>query len=223
MNPELLASSAVVVAGRVNPAIFTSHWLVKKGVLSEDDVASNPEAVYTPSVVHVPTKQFTLTVLEQQVVLAFASPQEPNVPLPSEPLVKIVEELGETPWQASGINFQWRIEVATSVELERILRAAVGSVESPLHRAFKATDARYGAYMSRTLDDGARLKLDIKPTRSPPDPAGVIQEYMLFAFNFHIDALEDDSNQTITKHLKSWVAYREKAAELMALVATEID
>jgi hypothetical protein len=73
----------------------------------------------------------------------------------------------------------------------------------PLFRKFNATDAGFGAYLSRDLL-GFRLKLDVKPVAGP-SPAHPGEQRLQFLYNFHADLPDGgEAAARIEQHLRRW-------------------
>lgn len=198
MIAEMTQANVVIIARQFNPSIFSQYWLIKNGILLEEDFPAG--WVYSPMFVDVPSRGFHLVVLPEQLQFAPSPPSEASQGLLASKVGGIVETLPHTPYTAAGLNFVWQI-AHESLSVADLTRRAFFKTESPVFRHFDTEDAQFGAYMSKDAL-GCRLNLDVKPvilTR------GEISEGRLqFSFNFHKDLSEENKVERILDLLGKW-------------------
>jgi hypothetical protein len=198
MNLELVGHNAVVVAHQFNPSVISQVWLVRNGIIVEEDIGSG--CVFTDVVVQMHSEKFNLLVTPQQC--QFAPPVDDDRPeeLVVEKVGTLVQNLPHTPYNAMGLNFIWH---ATPPDVCVASRNIFFNASSPLFGEFDTEDARFGAYMSKDAL-GCRLRLNIKPVVVTP-PGGEPLDTLQFSFNFHRDVgNEDDPVASIMETLEKW-------------------
>lgn len=60
MQRDLFASAVVVVANVFNPSIVSQVWLVRNGLLGEDELPPNSGSVFADALVQVVAPRYTL-------------------------------------------------------------------------------------------------------------------------------------------------------------------
>jgi hypothetical protein len=205
-----VGANTVVVANQFNPSIVTQLWLVRNGLLKEDDF--KPGCIFTDMVVHVKARDFTLMVVDAQCQFAPCKDRLDDQELVVDKVGSLVRLLPETPYRAVGLNFLWHL-VPEDGDVPAISRGLFFTSDGPLHREFDDPTARFGAYMSKDAF-GARLKLDVKPIIVEQDT--VRKERIQFAFNLHLDIAEaDDPVARIQGMLGCWSAVREETSRIV--------
>jgi hypothetical protein len=202
-------STAVVVARRFNVTAARQHWLVKQGIIGEDDLLEG--ALFTDTVVQLPTNRFVLLLLPDQLqfVPTVSADEEQTVIL--QKLGKIVEILPHVPYKALGLNFNWQFRPADG-DTARVTREMFFVQDRPLFSIFSGEDARFGGYLSK--DHGEfRLKLNVTPTTLPQE--GGEEPFVRFAFNFHRDVEEDSAAADILRCLARWEELRTEVARII--------
>ena len=184
MEMTLVDGSVVLVAHQFNPAIIDKHWLIKHGIVTEDDILSG--GIYIPHLSRMNTKDFRLTVFPEQLQFSPVNPNECSQEQIRNILGGIVERLPETPYMAAGINFLWHL--TPDVTMQAFTRRLFYQ-ERKVHEFFDTLDGRYGAYFSKEIF-GTRLKLDIKPITIKKENA--LTETLRCSFNYHKDLVSED-------------------------------
>src|SRR5262245_25862580 len=155
----LVESAAVVVARRFNVTAAREHWLVKHGIIGEDDLLEG--CLFSDAVVQLRTRRFQLLLLPDQLqfvpVISTGDAQSVII----DTLGKIVRTLPHVPYKALGLNFTWHLSPEDG-DTNRVTRELFYVPDRPLFRAFSGVDARFGGYLSKDYD-GFRQKLDVKP------------------------------------------------------------
>ncbi len=210
-------SAAVVVARRFNVTAARQHWLVKQGIIGENDLLEG--ALFSDTVVQVPTSQFLLLLLPDQLQFVPTVPADQEQSVILEKLGKIVQTLPHVPYKALGLNFTWLLRPADR-DTVTLTRKMFFVPDRPLFRIFSEQESRFGAYLSKNHGD-FRLKLDVIPTTLPQDEG---QEHCLrFAFNFHRDVEEDGAAEDIVRCLARWDELRTEVKHMIEEVGKGIE
>ena len=202
-------SAAVVVARRFNVTAAREHWLVKQGIIGENDLLEG--ALFSDTVVQAPTSRFVLLFLPDQLQFVPTVSSDEEQPIILEKLGKIVGTLPHVPYKALGLNFNWLFRPADG-DTARVTREMFFVQDRPLFSIFSGQDARFGGYLSK--DHGEfRLKLHVTPTTLPQE-AGE-EHCVRFAFNFHRDVEGDDAAADILRCLARWDELRTEVGRII--------
>jgi hypothetical protein len=201
-------SAVVVVAQQFNPSIVTQMWLVRHGVLADEDFQEG--SLHSDFIVQVRSRLFHMLVLPEQLQFVPLGPPDDHQRLIVEKIGMIVRTLPETPYRAVGLNFNWHLTPADG-NIARLTRDLFYCRDRPLDRRFAADDANYGGYLSKNFA-GFRFKLDIKPILVPlvTGPENRLQ----FFFNFHCD-LGEEAAAEIQQRLLHWDEVRREAEQVI--------
>ncbi|MDP2314850.1 MAG: hypothetical protein Q8P41_18255 [Pseudomonadota bacterium] len=211
MRASLASQNVVIAANVLNPSLFTPNWLVRHGIVAEDDIL--PGIIVTDALAQVPTSRFSLLVLPQQ--LQFIPPSDAAVPdLLESALGRLIDLVPHTPFLAVGLNFHWHLD-AGGEPMTAASRRLFGRADAPVYRHFADADAQFGAYLSRDVAHGARLKLDIKPALLR-DAEGNNVHRLLFAFNFHKAVGGDNAAGLVREILAGWAEFDSLARTILA-------
>ena len=210
MSHLLMNSAIVIVARQFNPSIVRSDWLIRNGILGEEDFM--PGCVFTDMLVQVRSRMFDLLVAPEQCQLTPLVEPDEQQQLISEKVGTIIRTLPHTPYTALGLNFDWRLspEKTTVGTLSRHLFFVP---ESPLHKELDSEDARFGGYVSKDVL-GFRMKLNVKPIQDLEDEE---RQWLQFGFNFHLDlpSGQEDRIATIESALTRWHAARAESERIL--------
>jgi len=212
MTIELAGANVVVAANQFNPTVFSQLWLVRNGLLAEEDFG--PGFLFSQAVVQLATPQFLLLVVPSQLQFTPSEQIQAQQGLIIEKVGRIVERLPHTPYVAIGLNFVWHLR-DEHTRIEELSRDLFFKNDSDLYRRFDTQDARFGAYLSRNFL-GCRLKLDVKPISLDESGHDEMQR-LQFAFNFHRDLGDgaEEASRRIQDMLGRW---DEARAESMQIV-----
>jgi len=216
MTLKLVGANVVIVAQQFNPSIISQLWLVRNGLLQEDDF--RPGCVFSDMVAQVNASQFRMLVVPDQCQFSPAVPSDQEQALVVDKVGMIARSLPHTPFRAIGLNFLWHLDPADH-DVRSVSRDLFFVANSPLYEEFAVQDARFGAYMSKDAF-GGRLKLDVKPLTIQHE--GRDEERIQFAFNFHLDLgnLEDPVG-SIEESLHRWNEVREGSSRIVHLTKRE--
>jgi hypothetical protein len=218
MSIGLVSSNLVIVARHFNPSVFSQLWLVRNGIMEEQDFVAG--CVFSDQAVNVDSHQFALLVVPPQLQFAPKVLPEQQGSLVQAKIGAIVRALPHTPYTAIGLNFFWHVQPEDG-DVAALTRALFYRDNQPMCRLFDTEDARFGAYFSKATF-GCRLKLDIKPImlQGKEERSEVVQ----FAFNFHLDLPPDgdEAVAAIERHLEIWDQARSESANITHQSAAEV-
>jgi hypothetical protein len=184
-------ASIVAVADEINVSTFKPFWLNNQGILSQDELSG--ECLFTPGAVQIPTKVFSLLVLPNRIQIAFAEMEESLVMTPLHRVIGgILNGLPHTPFKALGFNFEFFVGPEDPSTFGEWNHRHFYSPCSALICPPQVENTRFGSYSSINFN-GMRLKLDVKPVRGTTTAPAISsalensQEWMHFAFNYHLD------------------------------------
>lgn len=205
---QFINENAVVTANKFNLSVISQIWLVRSGVVDEDDWEAG--SIFTPALIQFATPSFGLLLVEDRLqVIPRGNGDHQEVV--SRVIGRIVETLPHTPFTGIGINFTWHLASGRHSPYET-QRALFFQANGPLGQEFDCADARYGAYYSRDVGN-IRLKLNALPiTINSPNGR---EERTQFLFNFHADVT--DAGQ-IMERLNRWNELKEQATSLISRV-----
>ncbi len=181
-------ATVVLVANQFNPSILSEHWLAKHGIVPDDE--TERKTLMVPGLSQLVTARFAIEGRPNRVQVTLASPLDETAPtVVLDTIGRIAQLLPETPYSALGLNFHWQ---AASTDRDRVAsgqREMFAAAGSPVYGFFAASDARFGAYLSKDVL-GFRLKLIVLPVTPETDDGPA--EGMNCQFNFH-KALDHDA------------------------------
>jgi hypothetical protein len=218
VDKRLVTCNAVVVAKQLAPSILSQLWLVRNGLVREEELAQG--CIFTPDVVQVVTKEYNLLALSNRIQFSPLRHGTRTGAMVQDHVGKIVSAMSDTPYTAVGLNMNWHVLPGTDSFAAAMERLAAPRGSS-IFGAFDTPDARYGAYFSRDAL-GFRVKLDIKPINLANQKAGgeTGPEGFQFGFNFE-QKLQDAGAEAVTvilEQLSQWDAARRFCNETMALI-----
>ena len=150
MSLKLVGSNAVVVAHQFNPSVVSQLWLVRNGILEEEDFL--PGCVFTDVAVQVVSREFRLMVTPQQCQFTPNMSADQAQALVSDKLGTLVRRLPHTPYSGTGLNFTWHL-IPDNAEVSAVSRDLFFRAGRPPFSEFDVEDARFGAYMSKQALD----------------------------------------------------------------------
>jgi hypothetical protein len=215
-------TSVVLVANEINLSIFKPMWLGKTNILRPDELAG--DCVISPGVVQIPTAQFNLLILPNQLQLAFAEMDDAVVIEPlNRVLGGILQNLPHTPFLGMGINFDFFVgpkDLDKFADWSKDLfasRSALAVCENPTDKL------RFGSYFSLDFA-GMRLKINAKPIKGAVAAPKVVEqlqtatEWMHFNFNFHLDLNPVAPAQNALETLAKWSLVAAKTRSIIAQI-----
>ncbi len=214
---ELISENVVIVAKNLNPSLFSQLWLVKQGIVGEEDFA--PNCVFSPFITQIFTDDFQLFVAPEQMQFTLKEKSKDNSELAKEKVGIIIKSIPHTPFKAIGTNFHWKVIPDQSIDFVDFMNNLFVKKGVPIYDQFSENDARFGAYLSKDIF-GSRLRLDIKPVR----PVGKENlekkdESLQLAFNYNLD-LSDNSDMVdiMLKFLEQWNRMKNYSEDLASIV-----
>lgn len=213
MSIELVDANVVVVARQFNPSVLSQLWLVRKGLVGEEDFREG--CIFTEALAQVNTDEFNLLVVPPRAQFSTHVDRQRQQQLIVHKMGGLVYALPETPYRAVGINLTWQM-IPDAETISDLSRRLAFVRDSQVHRMFDSEDARFGAFLSRD-SLGCRLLLSVKPEEISEG-----NEVLSFAFNYHRDIGQaDDAPQVITEVLARWNEALEETSEI-ARAAEEV-
>lgn len=199
MNKGLPQTSVVVVASQFNPSIVTQYWLIKNSIFAEEDFTK--DCMFSAEMVNIVTDSLNIR-LSPKMLTAFLLTNNFDRDFESvnNKITKILNLLPETPFDAVGMNFMWRIDTEDKA-VSDFGKSLFFKSDSKLFEEFNTEDAGFGAYMSKNVL-GCRLKMEIKPVFQVID--NNICSRMQFVFNFHLDLTSENKSAEILEFLAKW-------------------
>lgn len=168
-QPTLVESSVVILANDVNQSIFNPVWLLKNGILLEDEVRLG-EAVYVPGLTRVPTESFEFMALPDRLQMKFPPSVDDAGAVLTRVLVGIARTLPHTPFAAVGLNNQYRLtptDAAGFSEWNRSMFAAPWAAS----QCKGETRERFGCTFAYDAFGGARMRIRAAVSAQPIDQA----------------------------------------------------
>lgn len=113
-------SSSIVAVGAFNPAIFSSDWLERNGLIGAKDAEiarQNKSYIVTNQLCAMETDWFALQVLENQFALTSKDALSPAI---KDLAVGILSLLSQTPISAIGLNFMGHYRMTSEFEYYKI-------------------------------------------------------------------------------------------------------
>lgn len=210
MDPTLVTSNIVVIANAFNPSAVRESFLIEIGVVPRESILAG--FVFSEQLVNVPTRDFNILVVPQQLQLVPAKGADASEVARSV-VPAIVRALPHTPYVAAGINFIWDIW-PTAETVAQATRRLFGGHAGVLADVFASDDARFGFFASKDLG-AVRLKADIKPVHAMAhgEPR---REGIHCAFNFHVDLTAAGASAEVSALCERWREFDELARELTA-------
>jgi hypothetical protein len=210
-------SSVIVLAKDINQSIFRPGWLLKHGILLEEE-ADAPEAVFAPGITQVPTKHFELLVLPDRIQVRLLPDIEDATPFLARVIGGTAKTLPHTPFRAVGINFEHRLEPATpggffEWDVARLASPwALGNVEKCDRRA------RFGCSFAHDFM-GARMRVRATVSASDSEKADHTKDTIPYGVtvscNLHRDLPTDGWERELARMLSMWPSTREHADKIV--------
>ena len=213
---NLVSANVVIVARDLNPSIFSKLWLVREGIVREEDFLKN--YIHSPMVTQVPTPDFQLLVLPEKLQIVLTDKSMDNSKPVIDKIIEIIQKLPHTPYTAIGTNFHWIVSHDTPEDFVGFMRNLFMKPGIPLYDEFSESNARFGAYMSKDIF-GARLKLDIKPMRDEKNAQ--TPELLQFNFNYHL-AVHGEHIDQMSGFLEKWKLMKDKSEEIVSIALSSI-
>lgn len=219
--PHVIHANAVLVANDLNVSVFNQIWLVRNGIVTEEDFG--PGTIVSQAAVVIPGRKFQLTVLPDRVQLQPKDEFADGTAV-SAVFGKLLSLLPHTPFRALGFNFTfvfgprdpstfcaWNRRCFSAPILERL---ALDEGGKPY----------FGAYFSYAFE-GFRAKIDIKPAPVLQFPSVVESGYppeaqvMIVGCNFHYDLPTENTAAIALDLLPKWDRVFENAQKIAATLS----
>lgn len=209
MEKKLVGHSIVVINTGLTPSSFNSYWLVKNGILKEEELENNN--IFTNQVVEINGDDYSLTINGNSFIITSKNDIEGLDKCVNDKLEKIINATN-TIYISSGINFNWVINPKGG-NFKKLSRDLFFKADSAIFDFFDKEDASFGSYMSKDFE-GSRLKLDIKPIYLDNN-LNERKEAIHFNFNFHFDIPEGDRSNILKQFIKKWKLFYEESKKII--------
>jgi hypothetical protein len=113
-----LDSVAVVIKGYFNPVLFSSGWMLSRGLITAQDVVDAQQQVATPELASFETSWFKL--LSTREVLNVSTVESEDFERVRDLAVALLKDLPETPIAVMGINRDVHFTVSSKREWHAI-------------------------------------------------------------------------------------------------------
>lgn len=217
--------NAVLIASQFNPSIFTEHWLIKKGVFSEEEVIG--DRLMTPVCSQFMTAALRMVVVPERLQLsALRSDSESfEIEAAKEKLRRVVQSLPETPYTALGFNFVWRCSASDPHKTPGVLRQVFSNPAGGLWGNTELDDEVVGGTLVGGYI-GSRMRMVLLPEEiapgSGPEPAGGKVPGFSADFNYHFSFIDDtDPVEQVEAFLQAWSDCRAHSESIIDLVIGE--
>lgn len=226
MPATLLLRSAVIVGRDVNISILKPPWLLKHGILDEDELSSG-DIVFTQLLMQVPTDCFDLLGTPDRLQVRLSSecqdPQAKVVRL----IGGIVTTLPHTPFTALGFNFEYWLKPAEEADYPDWNRARFGT-SFAVEASAEMPNARFGSFCSFDHFD-MRVRVQLTPGRAKTEKNTETpkneppEEGMITRINFHRNLAQPFQPTEVLETLARWETMASFAADLTKSIETSAD
>lgn len=216
---KLTSENIVIIAKNLNPSLFSQLWLVKQGIVNEEDFASN--CIFSPFVTQVFTPNFQLFVVPERLQFTLINKSEDSAEFIKEKVGTIIKSIPHTPYRAIGINFNWIVAPEPPVDIFEFERKLFVKKEIAIYEQFSESDARFGAYLSKDIF-GSRLRLDIKPVKPiNPEKYEKVSNLLQLTFNYQLDLIEEGIIDRMFEFLNQWDQMKIYSEKLVSIILEE--
>lgn len=215
---SLVGSNVVILARDANQSIFKPSWLVKNGILQEEE-ANGDDVQYVPGLTRVRIAAFELLVLPDRLQIQFPPDAEDGDAIVERVLGGICRTLPHTPLVAVGLNYQHVLEPAEPAKFFEWNRKWLAAPWALKHTDQADHRTRFGcsfAYDYRGARMRVRVAVSVRPGEPRPQPQDKDLPYVVNVhFNLHRDLPLEDPAKELFRMLSSWQAVRNQTGELM--------
>jgi len=206
MKFEFAGATCVVTAQHFNPSVIRESWLLKHGILVEEDLL--PGFAFTDMLANINTAKVHMLIAPDRVQFTPKVDIAEQQALLNDKLGTIIGILPHTPYQAIGLNFEWHARPEDG-DIHTLCRELFFRTGRPIDSEFDSQDARLGAYFSKDFH-AFRMKLDIKPMAISAEADGETNKFEIlrFGFNFHRD-VQDSAD--MVSDLKESIGFWDEA------------
>jgi hypothetical protein len=179
MELELIEKN-IVILGNFRPVKFDKLFFIKNNLLREEDFLEN--SIFMTEFSLIETKDFTLNISQQQIVINTKNPNENNN---IQNIAAEIIKIKDIQINAVGYNLKWFMFLKN--ELNNFTKDLFySSNNNVINKYFSSEDTVYGYYVSKNYKY-SRLKLDVKPILVQKIDTNEKRKVLNFDFNFHID------------------------------------
>jgi len=207
MDKKIIANSIVIINTGIDPQNFNSYWLVKNGLIEEEELAN--ENIFSNHFVHINGEYYDIVINGNSLQFQLKNNNFEKIDSLINKVIAFNEKVQNTINVSMGFNFSWLLDLEKGKYIE-ISRQLFFNSNNSIHKLFDEQDACFGSYLSKNFEK-SRLKLDIKPVLLSNN----IEDGSLnFNFNFHFD-FDDDNRKDIDSFIRSWSLYFKEAQRII--------
>jgi hypothetical protein len=217
----LIQSSVVVLAKDVNQSIFSPVWLLKNGILLEEEVRPE-ETVFVPGLTRVNTANFEFMALPDRLQMQFpASVYDADTVL-ARVLGGVAKILPHTPFVAVGLNNHFVLKPTDASHFAEWNRAIFASPWA-LRQATGTARDRFGTSFAYDAFGGARMRVRAAVSAESTNPSegqAATVATPPYVVNLHCNLHRDlqlpnvEVSKELPRMLALWKLFREETARI---------
>lgn len=210
MNKKLIANGFVVINSGIELNSFNSYWLVKNGILEEDDLIN--DHVFTSSIIKLSFNEYSITINNNSAILSIGNNKEQYIEDGIKKFIILLKNIKNALHFSCGINFNWTIDDLNNQQFLELSKNLFFVPNNPLYQSFNSDSSGFGAYLTKIVKN-SRLKLEIKPIHNALD-----KSKLNFNFNFHNELSDILGTDELEEYLLDWKFYRNEAETLIGQI-----
>lgn len=184
MESKLFVQNIVLV-GQFTPNFFDKYFFIKNNIFNESDFFGKGFVDVIDGHQFL-ASDYHFIIQSTQIILSNHNVDSTKQRLTIDKIAAIMINQGQEGFiSAMGLNFNWHLNSNESLH-ETTKKYFFNKDIKVFSKFFDNEKAYYGVYASKEFN-GARLKLDIKPTTVTNNLEKTISELVVFNFNFHIE------------------------------------
>jgi len=222
-RPEqlLIQSSVVIIAKDVNQSIFSPVWLLKNGILLDDEFRPE-EAIFVPGFTKVTTATFEFMVLPDRLQVQFPATVDDGDAILSRVLIGVTKTLPHTPFTAVGLNNHFLLRPTNAVEFAAWNRRIFASTWATSLTQGSDRD-RFGCTFAYDSHAGARMRIRaaVSADQAHSDPESeIIDSPIPYAVNLHCNLHRDltetgvEVSKELPRMISLWKQVREETLKI---------
>lgn len=207
MDKKIIGNSIVIINTGIDPQNFNSYWLVKNGLLNEEEL--HFENVFSKHFVHLNGEFYDIVINGNSLQFQLKNNDFEKIELLIDKILLFNELVKNTINISMGFNFDWILDIKKG-DYIKVSKDLFFKEDNAVHKLFDNNNACFGSYLSTDFEK-SRLKLDIKPILLSNDKE---DGSLNFNFNFHFD-FNDDNRNDLADLIKSWNIYFEESKKII--------
>ncbi len=207
MDKKIIGNSIVIINTGIDPQNFNSYWLVKNGLLDEEEL--NFENVFSKQFVHINGEYYDIVINGNSLQFQLKNNDFSKIDLLLRKIISFNKLVKNTINISMGFNFNWILDIEKG-SFRSISKDLFFKSDNPIHKLFDNENACFGSYLSTDFKK-SRLKLDIKPILLSNDKE---DGSLNLNFNFHFD-FNDDNRNDLDELINSWSVYFKESQKII--------